>query len=60
MADLTVVHHEAYEVDIGPHVFPTLKYRLVRDRLIADGTIGQGDRRHDRSGRPGPPGARHR
>jgi acetoin utilization deacetylase AcuC-like enzyme len=43
MADLTVVHHEAYEVDIGPHVFPTLKYRLVRDRLIADGTIGQGD-----------------
>jgi hypothetical protein len=29
MADLTVIHHEAYEVDIGPHVFPTLKYRLV-------------------------------
>jgi acetoin utilization deacetylase AcuC-like enzyme len=46
MADLAVVHHEAYEVDIGPHVFPTLKYRLVRDRLIADGTIGQDDLVH--------------
>ena len=39
MADLPVVHHEAYEVDIGPHVFPTLKYRLVRDRLLAEGTL---------------------
>ena len=46
MADLSVVHHEDYEVDIGPHVFPTLKYRLVRDRLIADGTIGQDDLVH--------------
>ena len=43
MADLPVVHHEAYEVDIGPHVFPTLKYRLVRDRLLADGTIAEDD-----------------
>ncbi len=32
------VHSPAYEVDIGAHVFPTTKYRLVRDRLIADGT----------------------
>jgi acetoin utilization deacetylase AcuC-like enzyme len=43
MAGLSVIHHEAYEVDIGPHVFPTLKYRLVRDRLLADGTITQDD-----------------
>lgn len=43
MAHLPVVHHEAYEVDIGPHVFPTLKYRLVRDRLLADGTIAEDD-----------------
>ncbi len=26
-----------YEVDIGPHVFPTAKYRLVRERLLARG-----------------------
>src|SRR2546428_4669070 len=34
-----VVWHRAYEVDIGPHVFPTRKYRLVRDPLLAEGTI---------------------
>ncbi len=39
MAELPIIYHEAYEVDIGPHVFPTLKYRLVRDRLLAEGTI---------------------
>ncbi|MGH7645291.1 MAG: histone deacetylase family protein, partial [Gemmatimonadales bacterium] len=36
---LPVIWHESYEVDIGPHVFATRKYRLVRDRLIAAGTI---------------------
>lgn len=36
---LPVVWHEAYEVDIGAHVFPTRKYRLVRNRLIGEGTI---------------------
>ena len=42
---LPVVWHRAYEVDIGPHVFPTRKYRLVRDRLLAEGTVSgrQGD-----------------
>ena len=34
---LPVVWHPAYEVDIGPHVFPTAKYRLVRERLVAEG-----------------------
>lgn len=36
---LSVVWHEAYEVNIGAHVFPTRKYRLIRDRLIGEGTI---------------------
>jgi acetoin utilization deacetylase AcuC-like enzyme len=34
-----VVYHDAYEVDLGPHVFPVAKYRLVRDRLIAEGIL---------------------
>ncbi len=38
-----VVYHEAYEVDIGPHVFPTSKYRLVRQRLLEEGTITEAD-----------------
>ncbi|OGU03722.1 MAG: histone deacetylase [Gemmatimonadetes bacterium RBG_16_66_8] len=40
---MPVVWHEAYEVDIGPHVFPTAKYRLVRDRLFAERVIGAAD-----------------
>jgi acetoin utilization deacetylase AcuC-like enzyme len=40
---MRLVHHPAYEVDIGPHVFPTRKYRLVRDHLLADGVVQPGD-----------------
>ncbi|MGH7701032.1 MAG: histone deacetylase family protein [Gemmatimonadales bacterium] len=38
-----IVWHPAYEIDIGPHVFPTRKYRLVRDRLVAEGTVAEAD-----------------
>ena len=34
-----VVFSPEYECDIGPHVFPTQKYRLVRDGLIAAGVL---------------------
>lgn len=40
---IAIVWHPAYEIDIGPHVFPTRKYRLVRDRLLAEGTVAQAD-----------------
>src|SRR5881397_1504493 len=33
-----IVWHPAYEVDIGPHVFPTR-----RDRLVAEGAISSAD-----------------
>jgi len=38
-AALPLVCHEAYEVDIGPHVFPTAKYRLVLERLREEGLL---------------------
>ncbi len=40
MTALPAVWAPEYEVDIGPHVFPTSKYRLVRERLLAEGTLG--------------------
>jgi acetoin utilization deacetylase AcuC-like enzyme len=40
---LAVVWHASYEVDIGPHVFPTAKYRLVRARLLAQHTLMAAD-----------------
>ena len=30
-------------MDIGNHVFPTVKYRLIRDRLVKEGIMGEGD-----------------
>jgi len=33
----SIVWSPRYEVDIGGHVFPTRKYRLVRERLLAQG-----------------------
>ena len=40
---MPIVWHGAYEIDIGPHPFPTRKYRLVRDRLLAEGVIAPAD-----------------
>ena len=40
---LTVVWSPRYEVDIGAHVFPTLKYGLVRDRVLERGVVTPGD-----------------
>lgn len=31
------VYHPAYEIDIGAHVFPTQKFRLMREQLLAQG-----------------------
>lgn len=38
-----IVWSPDYEVDIGPHVFPTAKYRLVRARLLEEGTAVEDD-----------------
>ena len=38
-----VVWDASYEIDLGPHVFVTAKYRLTRERLLAKGTLGEAD-----------------
>jgi acetoin utilization deacetylase AcuC-like enzyme len=38
-----VVWSERYEVDIGAHVFPTAKYRLVLDDLLGRGVVREED-----------------
>lgn len=43
MAHLPAVWSPTYEVDIGPHVFPTSKYRRVKDRLVDEGTLRERD-----------------
>jgi acetoin utilization deacetylase AcuC-like enzyme len=38
-----IVYSARYQIDIGPHVFPTSKYRLVLARLLASGLAGPSD-----------------
>jgi acetoin utilization deacetylase AcuC-like enzyme len=38
-----VVYSPRYHIDLGLHVFPTRKYRLLHDRLIADGVLQPSD-----------------
>lgn len=32
-----------YQIDIGPHVFPTIKYKLIHDQLIKEGFAKEKD-----------------
>jgi acetoin utilization deacetylase AcuC-like enzyme len=43
MPSLPWIWSPAYEMDIGVHVYPTGKYRRIRDRLVADGTLGEAE-----------------
>ena len=36
MLPFKLVYHEGYDLNLGSHVFPSQKYRLIRDRLLAD------------------------
>jgi len=41
-AGTAVIHAAGYASDIGPHVFPVAKFRLLRERLLADGDLDRG------------------
>jgi acetoin utilization deacetylase AcuC-like enzyme len=32
-----LIYHEGYDLNLGPHVFPSQKYRHIRERLLLDG-----------------------
>jgi len=38
-----LIYHEGYDLNLGAHVFPSQKYRLIRERLLADGIAGPED-----------------
>lgn len=43
MLPFKLVYHDGYDLNLGAHVFPSQKFRLVRDRLLADGIAAPGD-----------------
>jgi acetoin utilization deacetylase AcuC-like enzyme len=38
-----LIYHEGYDLNLGAHVFPSQKYRLIHDRLLADGVAAPED-----------------
>lgn len=37
MLPFRIVYHEGYDLNLGEHVFPAQKYRMVRERLLKEG-----------------------
>ena len=40
---MKVVYSDAYFLQLGEHVFPAVKYRRVKEKLLQDGTVAAGD-----------------
>ena len=43
MLPFKLVYHDRYDLHLGAHVFPSQKYRLVRDALVAEGAAAPAD-----------------
>src|SRR6202167_6713313 len=43
MLPFKVIYHPKYDLDLGPHVFPSEKFRLIHDALLAEGIAEPGD-----------------
>ncbi len=37
MLPFRLVYHEGYDLNLGDHVFPSQKYRLIRERMLEEG-----------------------
>ena len=37
MLPFKLIYHEAYDLNLGPHVFPSQKYRLIADHFVREG-----------------------
>jgi acetoin utilization deacetylase AcuC-like enzyme len=38
-----LVYHDRYDLNLGSHVFPSQKYRMIHDQLLADGIAAADD-----------------
>lgn len=43
MLPFKLVYHERYDLNLGAHVFPSQKFRLIEKKLLDDGIAEQGD-----------------
>src|SRR2546422_8185733 len=40
---MKLVYSDQYDLNLGDHVFPSVKYRLTREKLLHDGIVRQED-----------------
>jgi acetoin utilization deacetylase AcuC-like enzyme len=43
MLPFKLVYHDLYDLNLGPHVFPSQKFRLICEKLLRDGVAEPGD-----------------
>ena len=43
MLPFKLIYHEHYDLNLGAHVFPSQKYRLIHDALLAEGIASSSD-----------------
>ncbi|MGH9558899.1 MAG: histone deacetylase family protein, partial [Bryobacteraceae bacterium] len=43
MLPFKLVYHDKYDLNLGAHVFPSVKYRLIHDRLLDEGFAESSD-----------------
>ena len=43
MLPFKLVYHERYDLNLGPHVFPSQKFRLIHEMLLREGVATQKD-----------------
>ncbi|MGH9444412.1 MAG: histone deacetylase family protein [Terriglobia bacterium] len=40
---MKAIYSDQYDLNLGEHVFPSIKYRLIKEKLLADGVIQDAD-----------------
>src|SRR5258708_14590706 len=43
MLPFKLIYHERYDLNLGTHVFPSEKFRLIHDKLLNDGIAAPDD-----------------
>ena len=43
MLPFKIIYHPEYDLDLGPHVFPSQKFRMIHDALLEEGIAGESD-----------------
>jgi acetoin utilization deacetylase AcuC-like enzyme len=43
MLPFKLVYHPGYDLNLGPHVFPSQKFRMIRDRVLNEGFAEEAD-----------------